>query len=48
MENQSQDHADMAETAALIDAYTALTDQQRVAMLGLMQAMAAANANKQT
>lgn len=48
METQSQDHADMAETAALIAAYTALTDQQRVAMLGLMQAMAAANANKQT
>lgn len=48
MENQSQDHADLAETEALIDAYAALTDQQRVAMLGLMQAMAAANANKQT
>lgn len=48
METQSQDHADLAETAALIAAYNALTDQQRVAMLGLMQAMAAANADKRT
>lgn len=48
MENQSQDHADLAELEALIEAYTALTDQQRVAMLGLMQAMAAANADKRT